>query len=295
MNTSLRDSLLIGTAELETSLGAPDLRVFDTTVHLGPRPGGDLLVESGRAQYDAGHIPGAGFMDLLDALSDPDHALRFMMPGEARFSAAMSALGVAPGTRVVLYNSGPTWWATRAFLMLREFGFDAARVLDGGLDKWRAEGRPLDTAPFAHGPAPFSPGVRRPVFVGRDEVLAAVQTGSAHLVHALSPELFSGRVRTAARPGRILNSVNLPALELLEPVTQAFRPDAALRESLAARGLLDGRPVISYCGGGISATTDAFALLLLGHPAAQVYDGSLNEWAADPALPMTCDAQSSGA
>lgn len=282
---------LISAAGLETLLGDPSLRLFDTTVHLGPRTGGGLLVESGRAAYEREHIPGAAFMDLLDELSDPDHALRFMLPSAERFAAAMSALGVGPGTRVVLYNSGPTWWSTRAFLMLREFGFDAAQVLDGGLDAWRAGARPLESGSRSYPAAQFTTGPRRRVFVGRDDVLAAVRSNEAHLVHALSADLFSGRVRTAARPGRIAGSVNLPALELLDPATQAFRPPAALRASLESRGLLDGRPVIAYCGGGISATTDAFALLLLGRDdAALVYDGSLNEWAADPALPMECDA-----
>lgn len=289
MNDRAQHPLLVSPDELAASLDDPALRLFDTTVHLGPRTGGGLVVQSGRAAYEAGHIPGAAFMDLLVELSDPDHALRFMLPTEQRFAAAMSALGVGPGARVVLYNSGPTWWSTRAFLMLREFGFDAARVLDGGLDAWRAGGRPLEAGARSYPAAQFTPGPRRRLFVGRDEVLAAVTDGGAHLVHALSPELFSGRQRTTARPGRIAGSVNVPALELLEPATQAFRPPEALRASLEARGLLDGRPVIAYCGGGIAATTDAFALLLIGRgDAARVYDGSLNEWAADPALPMEC-------
>ncbi len=282
--------LLISPAELEPLLGDPSLRLFDTTVHLGRRPDGGARVESGRAAYESARIPGAAFMDLLDALSDPDHSLRFMLPSAERFAEAMSALGVGPGTRVVLYNSGPTWWSTRAFLMLREFGFDAAQVLDGGLDAWRAEGRPLESGARGYPAARFAAGPRRPVFVGRDDVLDVVRSGGGHLVHALSPELFSGRQRTAARPGRIPGSVNVPALELLDPTSQSFLPEPRLRAALESRGLLDGKPVIAYCGGGIAATTGAFALLLLGHgDAARVYDGSLNEWAADPSLPMECD------
>lgn len=288
-----RDHILISPAALAAELGDPALRIFDTTVHLGARSAAGPGIESGRAAYEAAHIPGAAFMDLLEDLADPAWPLRFMLPSEERLVAGMSALGVGPGTRVVLYNSGATWWSTRAFLMLREFGFDDARVLDGGLDAWRAGGRPVDSGACSYPPARFVVGTRRRIFVGRDQVLEAVQGGSTHLVHALSPELFSGRVQTAARPGRITGSVNVPANELLDPETRAFRPPEALRASLGARGVLDGRPVIAYCGGGIAATTDAVALLLLGHDGAQVYDGSLSEWAADPSLPMECDPPAS--
>ncbi|MCU0758405.1 MAG: sulfurtransferase [Steroidobacteraceae bacterium] len=281
---------LVDTAGLQRILGDPGLRIFDTTVHLTPRPGGGYAIEGGRAQYDAGHIPGAGFIDVGADLSDPQHALRFMLPPPELFAQRMSAWGVGPGTRVVLYNSGPTWWATRVWFMLREYGFDAAQVLDGGLDKWKLEGRPLDTAPCRYPPAQFVAGPPRGLFVGKDAVLAAVQRRDRHLVNALSPEVFSGRVVGYGRPGRIAGSVNVVAKDLLDPLTQAFLPPDALRERLAAAGLLDGRGVIAYCGGGISATTDAFALHLLGHEDVAIYDASMNEWGPDPSLPMERDA-----
>jgi len=281
---------LISTEELQRILDLPELRVFDTTVHLNPKPGGGYTVESGRAQYDAGHIHGAGFIDVGAELSDPGHALRYMLPPPELFAARMSGWGVGPGTRVVLYNSGPTWWSTRVWYMLREYGFDAAQVLDGGLDKWRLEGRPLDTSPCRHPPARFVAGAPRGLFVGKEAVLAAVQRRDRHLVNALAPEVFSGRVAGYGRPGRIAGSVNLFAKELLDPATQAFLPREALRERLAARGLLDGRGVIAYCGGGISATTDAFALHLLGHEDVAIYDASMNEWGPDASLPMEQDA-----
>jgi thiosulfate/3-mercaptopyruvate sulfurtransferase len=281
---------LITTEELERILGQPELRVFDTTTHLTPRPGGGYLVESGRAQYGTGHVPGAGFIDVGAELSDPQHALRYMLPSAALFAARMSAWGVGPGTRVVLYNSGPTWWATRVWFMLREYGFDAAQVLDGGLDKWKLEGRALDTAPCRYPPARFVAGPARGLFVGRQIVLDAVQRRDRHIVNALSAEVFAGRVAGYGRAGRIAGSVNVSAKDLLDPVTQAFLPPAQLRERLAAQGLLDGRGVIAYCGGGISATTDAFALHLLGHDDVRIYDASMNEWGPDASLPMECDA-----
>lgn len=281
---------LITTETLQLILDLPELRIFDTTVHLTAKPGGGYLVESGRADYEAGHIPGAGFIDVGGELSDPDHALRYMLPSAALFASRMSAWGVGPGTRVVLYNAGPTWWSTRVWYMLREFGFDAAQVLDGGLDKWRLEGRPLASAPCRYPPARFEARPRRGLFVDKQAVLGAIQRRDRHLVNALSPEVFSGRVTGYGRPGRIAGSVNLFAKDLLDPSTQAFLPTAQLRERLASRGLLDGRGVIAYCGGGISATTDAFALHLLGHDDVAIYDASMNEWGPDASLPMERDA-----
>jgi thiosulfate/3-mercaptopyruvate sulfurtransferase len=280
---------LVSTDALAAELGAADLRIFDTTVLLTPRPGG-YEVRSGRDDYAARHIPGAGFMDLYQELADPGHRLGFMMPPESQLVARMSAHGVGPNTRVVLYNSGPTWWATRAYFMLRAFGFDAVRVLDGGLDAWLAERRPVSDAHCRYPAAQFVVGQRRPIFVDKARVLAAVTSGAEHLVSALSPEVFSGRVVGYGRAGRIAGSVHLFARDLLDPHKQTFLPADELRRRLSAAGLLDGKRVITYCGGGISATTDAFALALLGHEDdVTIYDASMNEWGPDSTLPMESD------
>lgn len=287
---SAPQSPLISTQALHDLLGAPDLRLFDTTVDLRPRlagPGYDIA--SGRAGYDDAHLPGAGFIDVWQRLSDPDHALRFMLPSASLFAERMSEYGVGPDSHVVLYNSGPTWWATRVYFMLREFGFDTVQVMDGGLDKWKLERRPLSSEPVSYPRAQFVPGARRGLFVGKQAVLDAIQRRDRHLVNALSPAVFSGRVVGYGRAGRIAGSVNLPAAELLDPVTQAFLPLDQLRAAFEARRLLDGRGTIAYCGGGISATTDAFALQLLGRGDLQIYDASMNEWGPDPSLPMERD------
>jgi thiosulfate/3-mercaptopyruvate sulfurtransferase len=283
-----RSHLLISPQELEAGLGDPALRLFDTTVLMTPRPGG-YDVRSGREEYEREHIPGAAFMDLNGELSDATHRLRFMLPSEQQLTEVMSRLGVGPGHQVVLYNSGPSWWATRAFFMLRAFGFDAVRVLDGGLDRWRREGRPLESGARAYPPARFETGERRPVFVGRDQVLQAVQRGDRLLMHALAPAVFRGEVAPYGRPGRIPGSVNLFAAELLSGEDRVFLSPAELRARLDAAGALGERPTITYCGGGISATTNAFALLLLGRDDVQIYDASMSEWGPDPSLPMESD------
>ena len=277
---------LISTAELALELANPRLRLFDTHVFLTPKPGGGYELQSGLESWRQSHIPGASFIDLQADLSDPDHRLRYMMPPDDFFVAAMSRLGVGAGHQVVLYNRGATWWATRVFFMLRAHGFDAVRVLDGGFDKWQQEGRPLQSGATWYPPATFSSGARRSIFVGKDTVLQAVHSGTQVLVNALAPEVFSGKLASYGRPGRIAGSCNLPARDLLDPVTQAFLAPEQLRAQLGAAGLLGEKPVISYCGGGISATTNAFALLLLGREDVTIYDASMNEWGPDPTLPM---------
>ena len=275
---------LIDTATLQSRLGDPALRLFDTTVHLAPRPGG-YEVRSGRADYVAGHIPGAGFLDLLEEFADTSHRLRFMMPPREQLIAAAGRLGIGPGTHVVLYNSGPTWWATRAFFMFRAVGFDAVEVLDGGLDRWRAEGRPLESGERHYPATRFEPGPSRDVFVDRAAVLDAVNRRDHVLMHALAPAVFRGEVAPYGRPGRIAGSVNLPATELLDDARR-FVDRTTLEARFSEAGSLGGKPTITYCGGGISATTNAFALLLLGRDDVQIYDASMNEWGPDPTLPM---------
>ena len=147
---------IVSTAWLARHLTDPDLRIFDCTTYLRPaEPGEDVPYhpESGRGDYEQGHIPGAGFLDLQGELSDRSTELRFMMPDEWQFAAAMSRHGVGDGTRVVLYSAGSIMWATRVWWMLRAVGFDAAAVLDGGWEKWRVEDRPVDTSPCAYPPA----------------------------------------------------------------------------------------------------------------------------------------------
>jgi len=277
--------MLISPEELQLSLAEPALRLFDTTVHMRPGPAG-YEITSGRDSWQQSHIPGASFMDLLGDLSDQSHRLRFMMPPEEQIVRVLSALGIDRSSRVVLYNAGPTWWATRAFFMLRAVGFDRVQVLDGGLDRWRLEQRPLESGARSYAPSRFTVGERRPVFVDKAVVLAAMQTRDRHLMHALSPAVFSGEVVSYGRPGHIPGSVNLPATGLLDTATQTFLPRDELRKRMAAVGVLDEKPTITYCGGGISATTNAFALYLLGREDVQIYDASMTEWGPDPTLPM---------
>jgi thiosulfate/3-mercaptopyruvate sulfurtransferase len=167
------------------------------------------------------------------------------------------------------------------------FGFDAAAVLNGGWQKWRREGRPVETGPGkSRPPGNFIVRERRPLMVGKEEVLRAIGNDAVCTINALSPEQHAGTGgNTYGRSGHIKGSVNLPAAHLLDPGTNEFLAADELRKRFESVGA-SGRRVITYCGGGIAASADAFALVLLGHPDVKLYDASLSEWATDPALPM---------
>lgn len=281
---------LVETDWLEAHLDDADLRIFDCTVHLIADPAQVYRVESGRPDWAAGHIPGAGFLDLPGELSDADSPYRFTMPSAQQFAAAMSRQGIGPATRVVLYSAGPNWWATRLWWMLRAFGFDDAAVLNGGLEKWRRENRPLSTAPQAYPPAEFRARPRRDLIAAKADVLAAMHEGNACIVNALSPRQHSGESDIHyGRPGRIAGSVNVPATGLLDRETNAFLPATELAAKLDEVGADGATRVIAYCGGGIAASAVCFAMALLGRDDFALYDNSLSEWVQDPALPMEAD------
>src|SRR5882724_8270474 len=252
---------LVETDWLAANLEDPALRVLECTTIVHPLPDGGYKTESGRASWAAGHIPRSGFADLTDDLSDRAAATLYMMPPVEPMAASMARLGVGEGTRVVLYDRAVNMWAARVWWMLRAVGFDHAAVLNGGWKKWTLEGLPTSTAPCAYPPGRFVARPRAEIFVGK----GAVAYG---------------------RPGRIAGSGNVPARALVDPATHAYLAPDVLRQRFAAAGALAAGRVITYCGGGIAASSDAFVLTLLGHDQVSVYDASLSEWAADPSLPM---------
>ena len=280
---------LITTAQLAAILGHPSVRVYDCTTHLeppAPDSGDPYTVVSGRATFEAAHVTGADFLDLQGEFSDTATRLRFMMPPVAQLEAAFGRHGLGVGARVVLYSIGSMMWATRFWWMLRSLGFDAA-VLDGGLDAWKAEGRALESGPpRGYPPAVFTARPRPGFFVDKHATLAASKDAGTVVVNALSPQSFRGEENRYGRPGRVPGSVNVPWTSLVDPRTKVFKPLPEAREAFAAQGITGDKPVVAYCGGGISATIDLFVLYQLGHDRLTLYDGSMGEWAKDPSLPI---------
>lgn len=282
-------SPLIDTAWLTANLGRPELRILDCSVLMRTAPDGSYSFAPAREEWHAAHIPGSQFVDVLGELADPRSPLPMMMPPAHELAATLERYGVGDGTTVVLYDRGNHAWAARVWWMLRACGFDTAAVLDGGWQKWVAEGRATAAAATATAPAParFTPRPRPELFVDRATVQAALGAGDVTLVNALSPEEHRGEAKTRLpRAGRIPGSRNVHCQALVDPLTHAYRPVEELRAIFAAADALGGERTVTYCGGGIAASSDALALTLLGVANVAIYDGSLSEWAADPTLPL---------
>jgi thiosulfate/3-mercaptopyruvate sulfurtransferase len=279
---------LVSAAWLEEHLDDPDLVVLDATVIVQPDGSGGFVSVNGRPSYESGHIPTAGFADLFGDLSDGDSPHEFTRPSPEQFAAAMEALGVSDDSRVVLYDAVGSMWAARVWWMLRWIGFDRAALLDGGLNAWTAGGRPLSTEPASRPAGQLTVNHRPELFADRDEVLASIEDDAVTLIDSLPPPYFRGETTMYDRPGHITGAVNVPVFLAFDD-TGRFRP---LDEAASIfEGDRDGR-AINYCGGGIAASSNAFVMTRLGFTNVAVYDASLQEWTADPDLPMEVDLES---
>lgn len=277
---------LVSAEWLAANLNGPSVRVLDCTVTLHPLPGGDMRAESGLAAFEQEHIPGAGFADLIQDLSDTSNSLRFTLPSAEAFAAAMGRLGVGNDTHLVLY-ADVAHWAARLWWMLRHYGFDNAALLDGGLHAWKAEGRETESGPAKPVAAKsLTLNENRGLFCDLETIRGAMGADQIVTINALTEEQHAGGGTNYGRPGRIPGSVCVAARSLTDPAqNHRFRPLDELRQEFEAVGALSKPQVITYCGGGIAASGDAFILHLLGQDNVQVYDASLQEWARS-GLPM---------
>lgn len=281
---------LVSTDWLAEHLSDPELRVFDATVHLIPVTPGPYRIESGRAGYEAAHIPGAAFIDLYRDLSDTAAPLPFTKPSTDQLATAFGLAGIAEGNRVVIYSTTTPMWATRVWWMLRASGFENIAILDGGFAKWTNEDRPVETKAQLYPPATLSLSARGAAWADKQAVLSAIGDNKICTINALSAGVYSGSSSTSyGRKGHIAGSCNVPYASLLNE-DGTYRSEAELRALFATTAAFDTPHVICYCGGGISATMDALALSQLAHPSIAVYDGSMSEWCHDADLPMELGA-----
>lgn len=277
---------LVSCGWLAGHLDDSDLRVLDCSVTFGVTEQGGFTISPAVDDWAAGHIPGSALADLPGALSDDANPIPLMMAPPEQFAEAMGKYGVGQGTRVVLYDRAFNMWAARVWWMLRAYGFDDAAVLSGGWRKWTLEGRDVSTDPPAYPAATFDARPRPELMATKDEVQAAIESGTTCLINALPEDEHSGEVQRYARAGHIPSSFNIPSRALLDPNTQEYLSLDEIRRIVEPTGALDRERVITYCGGGVAASSDAFVLTLLGHTNVAVYDASLLEWTADASLPM---------
>jgi thiosulfate/3-mercaptopyruvate sulfurtransferase len=269
---------LVSTDWLAAELGKPDLIIFDATKYL---PNED---KDGRTEFLAGHIPGARFFDI-DEIADPDTDLPHMVPSAGRFARLTGALGIGNESRVVFYDQKGLASAARGWWLMGLFGHDQAAVLDGGLPKWRREGRKLETgAPASPKPATFRPDFRAGRLRGIGDILGNLGARAELVLDARAAGRFSGQIpepRAGMRSGHIPGSVSLPYTDLLAP-DGTFRDQGALRARFSAASVDGTRPVVTSCGSGVTACILTLGLRLAGLPEGAVYDGSWTEWGGRP-------------
>ena len=281
----VRTDLLIDVNTLSQRLNDDNLRIFDTSVFLTPQQGGGYLVESGREKYQTAHIPGAGFIDLIKHWSNASSILNFTLPDEQRLGEVISEAGIGNSNEVILYSSGNLMWATRAWWLLHYAGHDNVKIVNGSFNAWREAGLTTESGDKRYPESAFELATKHTVIANIEEIERGLN-GKICTINALDQSLYEGSgVFYYTRRGHIPGSKPMSYSSLL--CEQYFLPADDLEAHLNAQDALSSDRVITYCGGGIAATIDAFACKLMGQNNVAVYDGSMSEWVLDDSRPLT--------
>jgi thiosulfate/3-mercaptopyruvate sulfurtransferase len=239
-----------------------------------------------RAEYEAGHIPGAVYLDWTSDLVDPEDPVPAQVAPAERLARTLGERGIGSEHLVVAYDDHPaSQFATRLWWVLRLYGHERCLVLHGGWRRWVAEGRPVSNEPPGHAPALFTPRPRPEWRCTAEEVLAAIRNPRAVLVDARDEGQYTGRIRRGVRGGHIPGARWLSREHLVHP-DGTFLSPAAIREAAHRAGITPDREVVAYCNGGVAATAVLFALSMAGYPRLANYDGSWNEWNQLRELPV---------
>ena len=280
--TYVRPDSLVSTEWLAGHLGDPRVRVLDSSYK---QPG---MTPTAREEYDRGHIPGAVFFDI-DDVAAPGTSLPHMVPSADLFARKMAERGIGDDDRVIVYDAAGLSSAGRAWWMLRLFGHDNVALLDGGLPRWKAEGRPLETTVPTPPTRRFTARLNPALLRDKEAVLANVTSRREQVVDARATGRFEGTAEETwpgRRRGHIPGSRNVPFDKVTDPQTRRLRSADELRAIFAEAGVALDRPVVASCGSGVTACAVAFALHLIGYPGAAVYDGSWSEWGLPDGPPI---------
>ena len=271
--TSTNDPL-VSTEWLGTHLGDANVKVLDATFKL---PG---VLPLPRDDYLAGHLPGAVYFDV-DAVSDHSNPLPHMFPSAEQFGRDAGALGIGNADTVVVYDSGSWVAAPRVWWMFLSYGHSDVRVLDGGLKKWKAEGRPMQSGEVKASPATFKASYDPKRVRSLEQIIANVKSRAEQVIDARAAERFEGRApepRPGIRSGHIPGARNVPYNNLFDAATAAMKPLEDLRKAFSSAGVKFDAPIVTSCGSGVSAGVLTIALYRLGVTDTALYDGSWSEW-----------------
>ncbi|MFN3350564.1 3-mercaptopyruvate sulfurtransferase [Pseudorhodoplanes sp.] len=271
---------LVSTQWLEDHLDAPDIVVVDGSYYLA------AMKRNAREEYLAGHIPGAVFFDI-DAVADHSSSLPHMLPSPEAFSSAMRAMGIGDGTTIVVYDGAGLFSAPRVWWTFRTFGVRDVYILDGGLPKWKAEGRPLDFGEVKRTPRHFTARFNRGAVADAADVQKALAQSDIQVVDARSAARFAGTApepRPGLKSGHMPGALNLPWETIVED-GRLVAPDR-IRSAFEGAGIDVDKPVVTTCGSGVSAAILWLALDALGKEPKALYDGSWTEWASRGDLPI---------
>jgi len=277
--TEIGSKYLVETSWLAAHLNAPDLIILDGSMHL-PTAKRDAY-----AEYKAEHIPGAMFFDIND-IADEKSALPHMLPSPAKFASRMRKMGIGDGMRIIAYDSEGLYSAARVWWMFRVMGHPDVAVLDGGLKKWKAEGRPVtDEVTQLRTPRHFTARFHGELVRDKDDVKGLIGSAAVQIVDARASARFAGTApepRAGLRSGHIPSSKSVPFGTLLN-ADGTMKSEAELAAAFKAAGVDPAKPVVATCGSGVTAGVIALALARLGQSDAAVYDGSWSEWGLENA------------